>query len=292
MKTRVIKDQKEFDTIKRVEADEEIIFESEEIEINCRLEVFGILRLTGKIKSSGNIQCIVGRGSSQIHNVGRESSQIHNEGWESSQIHNVGRGSSQIHNEGWESSQIHNVGQESSQIHNVGWGSSQIHNVGNCTSLSLYNFSVASIPLNLKLKIKKSKTAIVQRYKPIISWFNRNGISKTNKVILYKKVSKDWKTQENTPNETLWTIGSVVEHPTWNPENSECGEGKFHACSRPYFCDEFRNMIDDRYIAVQINRGDLFEWKNHPSYPHKIGFRKGTVLYDCDRYGEKIEAKE
>ena len=272
MKTRVIKDQKEFDTIKRVEADEEIIFESEEIEINCRLEVFGILRLTGKIKSSGNIQCIVGRGSSQIHNVGRESSQIHNEGWESSQIHNVG--------------------QESSQIHNVGWGSSQIHNEGNCTSLSLYNFSVASIPLNLKLKIKKSKTAIVQRYKPIISWFNRNGISKTNKVILYKKVSKDWKTQENTPNETLWTIGSVVEHPTWNPENSECGEGKFHACSRPYFCDEFRNMIDDRYIAVQINRGDLFEWKNHPSYPHKIGFRKGTVLYDCDRYGEKIEAKE
>ena len=185
MKQIIVKTQEEFDKIRRVERDEEVIFENSKIRISANMEIFGILRLKGEIDSEWGRHLI---------------------GWGASQIHNVGWGSSQIHNEGWGSSQIHNVGRESSQIHNVGRGSSQIHNVGTCSSLTLFNFSVASIPFNLKLKIKKSKSAMVQKYKPITDWFDRNGIQKTANVILYKKVSKDFKTQEGTPNENLWVI--------------------------------------------------------------------------------------
>ncbi|MEK6878674.1 MAG: hypothetical protein AABY22_03650, partial [Nanoarchaeota archaeon] len=77
MKQIIIKTQEEFDKIKKIEADEEVIFESNKIKINCILEVFGILRLNGIIESSWNNRFI----------RGRESSQIHNEGWGSSQIH-------------------------------------------------------------------------------------------------------------------------------------------------------------------------------------------------------------
>lgn len=57
----------------------------------------------------------------------------------------------------------------------------------------------------------------------------------------------------------------------------------------PYFADEFRNNSGDRYVAVKIVLKDLFEWKDEPEYPHKTGFRKGEVLYECDRYGEEFK---
>lgn len=53
-------------------------------------------------------------------------------------------------------------------------------------------------------------------------------------------------------------------------------------------CDEFRNEIGDRYIAIRVALVDVYVWEDHPSYPYKIGFRKGKVLYECDRFGEKI----
>jgi hypothetical protein len=262
MKTRIIKNQEEFDKIKRVEADEEIIFEASKIEINCRLEVFGILRLKGWIKSSWNNQYIVAWGNSTPYI----------EAWGNSTPHIVAWGNSTLHIVAWENSVIHGI------------------DLSVDTSLNLFGFSIGIIPFNLKIKIKKSKQAIIQRVKPQ-GWFELNGITKKERVILYKRVSKDFKTQENTPNETLWIIGSTVEHPNWNPQDSECGEGKFHACSRPYFCNEFRDGRIDKYIAIQINRKDVFEWKNNPNYPHKIGFRKGLVLFECDQYGNKMEAK-
>jgi hypothetical protein len=79
----------------------------------------------------------------------------------------------------------------------------------------------------------------------------REGIKiKNNKVILFKRVSKNMLTRENTENETKWTIGEKIIHPDWNPTISECGKGKFHACSRPYFADEFRSNKQDKYIAI------------------------------------------
>ena len=249
MKKIIIQSQREFDKIKRVHADEKVSFESERIEINCALEVFGILRLKGCIKSSWG-----------KHIISRDSSQVYSESW------------------------------GSSQVYSVSWDSSTITVTNKIATLCLHAFSVALISVDLKIKIKKSKTAIVQRHKPINCWFERNGVRKSKKIILYKRVSEDFKTQENTKNETLWDIGTTVSHPNWNPAENECGEGKFHACSRAYFCDEFRGKAKDRYIAISVKIEDTYEWgETPPQYPHKIGFREGYVLYECNRYGDKIE---
>ena len=139
--------------------------------------------------------------------------------------------------------------------------------------------------------IKKSDTVTVITPPKITTnklWLENQGVEITGeKVILFKKVSKDFKTQENTKNETIWTIGNLIEHGNYNPKTQECGEGKFHACSRPYFCDEFRNLKDDVYIAIEINVDDLYVW-SAAMYPHKIAFRASKVLYQCDRRGNKI----
>jgi hypothetical protein len=115
-----------------------------------------------------------------------------------------------------------------------------------------------------------------------------NDVEKLNDqmVLLYKRVSFDYKTQENTKNETLWNVGKVLEVPHWSPE-SECGEGKFHACSRTFFCDQYRSKEDDRYVALSVEIDDLYTHKN-PLHPHKVAFKKGKVLYEVDRDGNKI----
>ena len=122
------------------------------------------------------------------------------------------------------------------------------------------------------------------------SYIERHNIKvKDNKVILYKKVSKDFLTQEGMSWETLWRIGSTLIHPKWDPKKSECGEGKFHACAVPFWCDIFRGMEGDRYIAIEVKVKDLYEWEiEKSSYPQKIAFRKCKVLYECDRFGTKV----
>jgi hypothetical protein len=155
----------------------------------------------------------------------------------------------------------------------------------------LWAYSAAHI-LGDKAKAEaKAKTATIIRPKPL-EWFEANGVKKTKSVILYKRVSSDFKTQEGTCHETVWPLGKVVEHQDWRPKSSECGEYKFHACSLPYFCDEFRSeKQDDRYIAVQVALKDTYAWPK-PQYPHKIAFRKGKVLIECDRFGEPIKGKK
>lgn len=59
----------------------------------------------------------------------------------------------------------------------------------------------------------------------------------------------------------------------------------------PYFCDEFRKLIDDKYIAVQVQTCDLYAWDNSPEYPHKIGGRKAMsdkLSFDMTWQGEKL----
>jgi len=153
--------------------------------------------------------------------------------------------------------------------------------------ISLFGFSVCFFPHDLKIEIKKTKYAHIQRVKTL-GWFERNEVRKTKKVLLYKRVSHDFKTQEGTENETIWKVGTVVTHPNWNPKTNECREGKFHAVSRPYFADEFRSKKDDKYIAIEIKLEDLYEWKDNPGYPYKIGFREGFVKYECNKFGKEI----
>ena len=144
------------------------------------------------------------------------------------------------------------------------------------------------MPFDLKFKFKKQKTCLVQKYKPQ-KFLDREGVKqKKGYAVLYKRVSSYFKTQEKTPNETSWLVGDRLDHLSWNPCESECGAGKFHACSRPYFCDEFRTNAGDRYIAIKIKVADLYEWDN-PTYPHKIAFKSGIVLYECDRHGKELK---
>jgi hypothetical protein len=209
------------------------------------------------------------------------------EAWENSSV--VARGNSSV--EAWGNSSV--VAWENSSV--VAWENSSVVARGNvCVrifsgikTLSLFGFSVLFQPFDLKFKFKKEKTCLVQKFIPQ-KYLDREGIKQEKGfVVLFKKTSKYFYTQENTVNQTLWAIGGTVTHPDWRPTLKECGEGKFHACSRPYFCDEFRSQQGDRYIAVKIKVTDLYEWEK-PDYPHKIAFREGNVLYEVNKYGKKI----
>ena len=230
---------------------------------------------------------VVAWGNSSVEAWGNSSV----EAWENSSV--VAMENSSV--VAWENSSV--VAMENSSV--VAWGNSSVEARGNvCVyiqsefcDVTLLAFAVAYL-LVKKAKAKlKSKTATIikpERAKGTEGWLEAEGVGPKSKVILFKKVSADFKTQEREPQETTWTIGTTLDHPAWNPKESECGSGKFHACSRPYFCDEFRNEKGDKYIAIGIAKKDLYAWPD-PLYQHKIAFKKGTVLYECDRFGKEIK---
>jgi hypothetical protein len=168
--------------------------------------------------------------SKLVVKISRENSSV--VAWENSSVE--ARGNSSV--VARENSSV--VARENSSV--VAWGNSSVVAWENCVvrifsdylkKIVLYGFAVAIVSSTITVNIeKKSEYCHVQIIKSL-GWFENNGVEKTPTVTLYKKVSKDFKTQENTKNETLWIIGSTLEHPAWNPNNGECGEGKFHACS-------------------------------------------------------------
>ena len=97
-----------------------------------------------------------------------------------------------------------------------------------------------------------------------------------NHLYLYKRVSKDFKTQEGTPNETIWTIGKTLKVPNWNTQE-ECGEGKFHACADTSDCNQFRNRTTDIYIKLKVKKSDCHIFPN-PMYLTNIAFKSAIVL--------------
>ena len=226
-------------------------------------------------------------GSSHVEACGSS----HVEAWESSHVvawessHVEARGSSHVvacgssHVEAWESSHVEARGEVA------------VHVKSEYSTLDLFGFAVC-ILLVAKCKLsKKSKTCTViipEKPEGNAGWLESEGVETAKgNVTLFKRVSSDLKTQEGTTNETLWKIGSKLEHKNWNPGSSECGAGKFHACSRPYFCDEFRLNVGDRYVAISVSVKDLYAWPN-ARYPHKIAFRTCKVLHECNKYGERV----
>jgi hypothetical protein len=172
----------------------------------------------------------------------------------------------------------------------VAWGNVGVHLQSDFATVVLFMFAVCWRIRKGKSVEKKSKNATI--IDPVSTpgtsgWLENQGIEEKDTITLFKRVSKEFKTQENTTNETTWSIGATLTHSSWMPTDKECGLGKYHACSRPYFCDEFRSNIDDRYIAIQVKKEDLHAWENG-DYPHKIAFREGTVLYECDRFGKQL----
>ena len=138
-------------------------------------------------------------------------------------------------------------------------------------------------PVGAEVQAEGNAQIIVPQIVPgAEGWLGRHGVDVSETVILYKRVSAEFKTQEGKDWETMWTPGTTLEHAAWNPTSSECGAGKYYACAEPFFCDQFRETAGDKYVAVEIAMEDLASWDNHPTYPHKIGFRRGVVLYECD----------
>jgi hypothetical protein len=174
----------------------------------------------------------------------------------------------------------------------VACGNSGVHLCSDLATVALFAFSVCWKIAKGKIS-KKSKNATMIKPEPskgTTGWLDREGVKAySGNVVLFKRVSKDFLTQEGTANETKWEIGKTLTHPVWLPKEKECGTGKFHACSRTYFCDGFRSERGDRYVAIEIKTEDLHAWDDSPQYPHKIAFREGKVLYECDRLGREIK---
>ena len=251
---------------------------------NSSVEAWG----NSSVEAWGN-SSVVARGNSSVVAWGnssvmaRENSSV--EAWGNSSV--VAWENSSV--EAWENSSV--VAWENSSVEAwgnssvVAWGNVGVHLFSSVSTVTLFMFSVCWKLAKGKIN-KKSKNCTVIELEEI-DWFENNGIEKIKTITLYKKVSKDFKTQEGTKNETVWTVGSTVKHPSWKPTQEECGENKYHACSRSYFCDEFRNKKGDKYIALEIDIKDIYAWPK-PTYPHKVAFRKGKVIGEVTKFGKKI----
>ena len=281
----IINTQEEFDKLNYQIAKED------EVIVECEVRLNSILSVYGKILFKRKTDCsrwqnryVVARENSSVVAWGNSSvvawgnSSV--EAWGNSSVE--ARGNSSV--EARENSSVEAWGNSSVEA----WENSVVRLFSNLCKIVLYGFSVLFKDISIKCKIEiKSKNVLIQTTK-LLPFLEREGIEVIKgKVILFKRVSKDFKTQEGSKNETIWKIGETLTVPNWNPKDDECGEGKFHACSRPYFCDEFRSNSEDKYIAIKINKKDLFEWKR-PIYPHKIAFKKGKVLYQCNKFGKEL----
>lgn len=113
---------------------------------------------------------------------------------------------------------------------------------------------------------------------------------KDGKTIVFKRVSRNFKTRVGTPTETTYRIGSTVKVKNWNPRQQECGGGKLHACYNPNDCVLFvHTYYSDKFIAIEVALKDMYAWpdqKGKYGQPakNKIAFRKGKVLYCVNRY--------
>ena len=278
---KLITTQQELDALREIKAGEEVEIKAEStLRLNFNISIFGKLKISTKIDCSFYGNYFVAWENSSVVAWGNSSV----EAWGNSSV--VARGNSSV------------VARGNSSV--VAWGNSSVEAWGNSSvkltvdySLSvkvkLFGFTVCWKPKGKKIDIEvKSKTAFIQEFEPL-PYLEREGIEVIEKkVILFKRVSSSLKTQENTKNETLWAIGSTVDHNAWNPTKEECGEGKFHACSRPYFCDEFRSNKGDNYIAIEVHVDDLHEWTESPTYIHKIAFRACRVIGEVNRFGKPI----
>jgi hypothetical protein len=262
----VVKNQAEIDALP------ESFSEFTYIEIRCTTERVVVRKAWGN-------SSVVARGNSSVEAWGNSSV----EAWENSSV--VARGNSSV--VAWENSIVE------------AWGNSIVEAWGNCAvrvrstevSVELYAFVAVWLIEKCKKIVKHSKTITIIEPKTvegIEGWYEAEAVAPNkDKVILYKRVSSKFQTQEGTENETNWKVGSTVTHPKWEPATRECGAGKFHATSRPYFADEFRSVKGDRYIAIEINVEDLHHWPNG-DYPHKIAFREGKVLMEVNRLGKAV----
>ena len=170
--------------------------------------------------------------------------------------------------------------------------SSTVRAYGSSTVLDLFGFAVAILWTSAIIRRKGKQAKVVRQKamspKTLNDWVELDAVESEGAFLtLYKRVSALWLTQEGTSNETKWEPGLTLTHANYDPESQECGPGKYHACSAPFFCDEFRSEEGDRYVAIKVAKKDCYLWPN-ASFQHKIAFRKGLVLHEVDVNGRKI----
>ena len=228
-------------------------------------------RENSSVEAWGN-SSVVARENSSV--VARENSSV------------VACGNSSV--EAWENSSVE--ARENSSV--VAWGNSLIRAYSATASIVLFAASMCMKHCDTEVQIK-SPHAVVTKATPrmatIQDWIEQHGLEVVDgHCIVFKRVSKDWKTQEGTKNETTWAPGTSLEHLAWNPV-AECGPGKFHACARAFFCNEFRSAPDDRYVAIRVPVSEMHFFPDY-TYEHKVSFRACAVLWECNRHGKKLEA--
>jgi len=262
-----IKTQAELDALLEIAKGDEVAITGNGLRLTHVCTTRGSLRISVSIDTSWDDKYFEARENASV--VARGNASV--EAWENASVEArgnasvVARGNASV--EAWENVAVRLNENTVAKLH--GYAVAWISGDGNCSAHCL------------------SDTARIQVVQPS-PYLEREGVAQEDgKVVLFKRVSKDFKTQEGTSRETMWIPGTISEHPAWEPKRDECGAGKYHAVSRPYFGDEFRETVGDRYIAIQIAVEDLYEWPK-AQYPHKIAFRRGSVLYECDKYGKKI----
>ena len=173
------------------------------------------------------------------------------------------------------------------------YGSATVTAYDSGASIALLGFAVGVLFAKARVTKRGKNTALVRQTprpaKTFSEWAELNHTAaRRGKLTVFKRVSYDFKTREGTCNETVWRPGDTLEHPAWAPTEQECGGGKYHACAAPFFCDSYRSRAGDRYVAIEVATRDTYVWPD-ARHPHKIAFRKGRVLYECDVMGKKIQ---
>ena len=196
---------------------------------------------------------VVARDSSYV--VARDSSHV--EAWDSSHV------------EAWDSSHV--VARGSSHV--VARGSS--HVVAWDSSTCAKRSELVDAHGNVIDFTKYPKT--------VKEWLDKYKIKeKDGNVILYKGTNENYKTQKDT----TWIIGKTTIALDWSDtENIECGYG-LHFCHHPVCCEQFMEV--KHYLACEIQIKDIRIYNNRPEYPDKIRAMSAKVLYECDRWGEKL----
>ena len=122
--------------------------------------------------------------------------------------------------------------------------------------------------------------------KTVDGWLNKYECPiRRGKVILYKATDENYRTR----NGFQYTIGEMAIAPDWEDIDIECGKG-LHLCHHPVCCKEF--ITARHYLACEVKVIDLRIYSSKPEFPDKLRAKSCRVLYEVDRWGNKIEVQE
>ena len=165
--------------------------------------------------------------------------------------------------------QAHVVARE--QAHVVAWGQAHVE----ATSPHVSILAKSSTALLSGGYVLGDKTLSAKEWLSACSVKVNRG-----KVILYKSLSPQWTTQ----NDTHWEIGQRVIAPDWDINyDGECGRG-LHFSPTVAQAKLFRD--EKVYIACEVAVKDMASLPAYAQYPDKIRARECKVLYQVNENGE------